>query len=137
MKRGGHAHRAPENERAALVEIARVRARPPDGESIESIADEAFPAHRFHLDEELARPWARIWAARSATDGRPRGYVVAWHVADELHILSIATALELRRRGIGSAMMRAIVEYAVHEHIRLILLEVRRSNRPARNLYRR
>lgn len=91
------------------------------------------------LREELARPWARIWIARGdAPVGSPRavGFLLAWHVADELHVLDVATHPELRRRGYGRALLQQSLAYAREQAIRHVLLEVRRSNMPAIRLYR-
>ncbi len=89
---------------------------------------------------ELERPWARIWVARESDPGsggkRIAGYLVAWHVADELHVMNVATRADRRRRGIGRALVDAAVAYARVRRVRHALLEVRRSNRPAISLYR-
>ncbi|HEY8090996.1 MAG TPA: ribosomal protein S18-alanine N-acetyltransferase [Polyangiaceae bacterium] len=87
------------------------------------------------LGEELRRPWSRIWAARqpgSTVDA----FLVSWHVADELHVLNVATRPDARRRGLGRALMDEVVGYARQHHLRHVLLEVRRSNAAAIALYR-
>jgi len=93
------------------------------------------------LREELARPWARLWVARGAAAGGERGphavaFLLAWHVADELHILDVATHPELRRRGYGGALMQQSLAYARENKVKHLLLEVRKSNVPAIRLYR-
>ena len=89
---------------------------------------------------ELERPWARIWVARETEPGssgkRIAGYLVAWHVADELHVMNVATRADRRRRGVGRALVDSAVAYARARRVRHALLEVRRSNRPAISLYR-
>jgi len=88
------------------------------------------------LKEELARTWARLWVARE--DGEVVvAFLVSWHVADELHVLNVATREDRRRRGIGRALMDVVVEYARGQRVRHVLLEVRRSNGSAIALYRR
>jgi ribosomal-protein-alanine N-acetyltransferase len=42
----------------------------------------------------------------------------------------------MRRRGIARALMDASLRYSAEAHIRIVLLEVRRSNRAAIKLYR-
>jgi ribosomal-protein-alanine N-acetyltransferase len=89
------------------------------------------------LREELARAWARLWVARAKTGTEHAvAFLLAWHVADELHILDVATHPELRRRGYGRALMQQSLAYAREHAIRHVLLEVRRSNTPAIRLYR-
>jgi ribosomal-protein-alanine N-acetyltransferase len=78
------------------------------------------------VEEELARSWARIRVAR--VDAQ-RG------VADEVHLLHLATRASARRRGIGRALLSELVEHGRCRQARLVLLEVRRSNHAARSLY--
>ena len=108
----------PSNEEA--ITIARLLTRPHDAELVEQVARESFTDHPFSIDEELARPWTRVWLARRPTQqGAPIGFLVAWHVADELHVLSIATALEMRRRGIATALMEIALDTdAIHHAVR-------------------
>jgi ribosomal-protein-alanine N-acetyltransferase len=107
--------------------------------------DAAQSAARFR--EELARPWARIWVARSVTVlgaepsvdrrvVRPVGYLLLWHVVDEIHVLDVAVHPTHRRRGIARALMERLFAYAREQKVRLLLLEVRRSNVAAISLYR-
>jgi ribosomal-protein-alanine N-acetyltransferase len=103
--------------------------------AIDAIADASFP-EGLSVRDELARTWGRIWIARTAADALPVGFLVAWHVADELHVLNIATTPAMRRRGVARALMDEALAYAAREHIRLLLLEVRRSNVAAIKLYR-
>lgn len=87
------------------------------------------------LRDELARPWSRIWVARE--EGEPvAAFLVAWHVADELHVLNVTTRADKRRRGMGRALMKVAVAYARKQRVRQLLLEVRRSNAAAIALYR-
>ena len=95
----------------------------------------AAPMDEQHLRDELARPWARIWVARD-DDETPVSFLIAWHVADELHVLNVATRVDRRRRGIARALLDEAVAYARTRGIKHVLLEVRRSNRAAIALYR-
>jgi ribosomal-protein-alanine N-acetyltransferase len=88
------------------------------------------------LRDEMARPWSRLWVAREAAAGVV-AFVVTWHVADELHVLNVATREDHRRRGIGRALMTEVIAYARRSRMKHILLEVRRSNAAAIALYRR
>ena len=89
---------------------------------------------------ELMLPFSRIMvAARSPTeaDGQLAGFLCRWLVADECHILNIAVHPKLRRGGIGRALMAEAINEAKAKQIRLVTLEVRRSNLAARSLYRK
>ena len=105
-----------------------------DVDSVEAL-DETTGVQREQLYAELERPWSRRWVARHDVDGVV-GCALAWHVADELHVLNLATRSDRRRQGIGSALMREMVTYARKSGIDHALLEVRRSNATAIALYR-
>ena len=107
-----------------------------DLSTVEDISRESFSDGGFSLAEEIARPWSRIWVARVEVTQEPVGFLVAWHVADELHVLNIATDPPMRRRGIARLLMDVALDYSRDSRIRIVLLEVRRSNRAAIKLYR-
>jgi ribosomal-protein-alanine N-acetyltransferase len=58
-------------------------------------------------------------------------------VDDEAHVTNLLVDPEWRRRGIGLALMLALIDAAVEEGARHITLEVRSENEPARSLYAR
>ena len=90
------------------------------------------------LREELGRSWSRMWVAREAFEEGEEvvGFLSAWHVADELHVLNVTTRPDRRRRGIGRALMETAVAYGRGKRVKHVLLEVRRSNHGAIALYR-
>ncbi len=107
-----------------------------EGDLAEVAALEApGPARDEELRAELLRPWSRLWVARDDGLGVV-GVLVAWHVADEIHVLNLVTRADLRRRGIARALMSEAIEYARHARVARLLLEVRPSNRAAILLYR-
>ena len=67
--------------------------------------------------------------------GRIAGYVVALDAADEGEILNLAVAEAGRRRGLGRALVEAILERLRSRGVRQVYLEVRESNAAARALY--
>jgi ribosomal-protein-alanine N-acetyltransferase len=107
---------------------------PDDRASVEAVVQVTSAA--VDVEAELGRPWALLWVARSDVAERPVAFLLAWAVADELHLIHIATHPDGRRRGAARALMAALVEHATHHRSRLVLLEVRRSNRAAIRLYR-
>jgi [ribosomal protein S18]-alanine N-acetyltransferase len=84
--------------------------------------------------DELQRSWAHLWVVRDGDT--PIAFLATWHVADELHVLNIATDERFRRRGYARGLLRHALGFAVERRVRLVLLEVRRSNRAAIGLYR-
>jgi [ribosomal protein S18]-alanine N-acetyltransferase len=118
------------------VRFDRIEAR--DVAEVAAIDAASFPQTRpaeEHIREELGRPWTRVWVARDGL--RVVGYLLSWHVADELHVLQVAAAPSDRRKGIGRGLLDQALAFAVAEHVRLVLLEVRPSNTAAIALYRR
>lgn len=69
-------------------------------------------------------------------DGLVCGYLMAWRVVDQLHILNIATDPQYLRKGIGTALLLAAAQLCVQSGQSEITLEVRRSNHGARQFYR-
>jgi ribosomal-protein-alanine acetyltransferase len=74
---------------------------------------------------------------RGARAGETLGFACASAVADEVELQSLAVERGSRGRGIGSALLEALVEWARESGFRTLHLEVRAGNRPALGLYRR
>jgi len=88
------------------------------------------------LEAELGREIALPWVLRGPGSSEPVAFALVWSVADELHLLDMATLPAERRRGHARALLCELLAYARREHKRLLLLEVRRSNEGAISLYR-
>jgi [ribosomal protein S18]-alanine N-acetyltransferase len=65
------------------------------------------------------------------------GFVVARMVVDVCELESIVVARELRRQGVGAALLRATLAWAQEQTARRVELEVRAGNCPAIALYER
>ena len=65
------------------------------------------------------------------------GFAGAMLVADEAHVTNLLVDPAWRRRGIGFALMRSLIEAAVETGARHLTLEVRSRNEAARALYAR
>jgi len=63
------------------------------------------------------------------------GYVVTWHVHDEVHLLNVGVTGAYQRKGIGATIMQYVVDEAMRLQRRLVTLEVRAGNDVARRLY--
>jgi ribosomal-protein-alanine N-acetyltransferase len=113
----------------------------PPAEQAAALAALAQSAH-FELDvhEELERSYAWLRVARTASgdiaaEDPCAAYLLGWHVADELQLLQLVTRKESRRSGAARALLLAFLDYGRTHQARLVLLEVRRSNVAARDLY--
>jgi len=83
--------------------------------------------------QELVRPCARLTLAEA--DGVIEGLSCAWIIADEAHLLRIATLAAQRRRGLGRALLQHVIDRAQQAACHRVLLEVAASNLPAVALY--
>src|SRR5207247_344266 len=84
--------------------------------------------------KELESPERTFYlVARRA--GAVSGYAGYWRIAGEVNVVNVAVAPGCRRRGIGRALLRALLERAVSEGATLATLEVRVSQAGAVHLY--
>jgi ribosomal-protein-alanine N-acetyltransferase len=65
------------------------------------------------------------------------GYIMLYAVADEAHILNLATHPDHRREGSASKLIGHTLDYCVRIGVSDFFLEVRESNHGAKNLYRK
>jgi ribosomal-protein-alanine N-acetyltransferase len=63
------------------------------------------------------------------------GYIVFWLVAEEIHILNLASAPKQRRRGVAKKLVLAALKRAYQKGASRAFLEVRASNAAAQRLY--
>lgn len=84
-------------------------------------------------DQELARPFARLRLVERA--GEVLAVSCAWIVADETHLLRIATHAAARRCGLGRTLLAAVLDEAAAAGCTQALLEVAAGNTPAVALY--
>lgn len=90
------------------------------------------------VKKELTQDWSTILLAEepAASGWKVLGFSIFWLVADEIHVLNVATQQAQRRRGIGRAVMEATLEYGRTHRCRIASLEVRRGNEAAIGLYK-
>lgn len=92
-----------------------------------------WPLSAFEF-EMRDNPVARYVMAEE--EGRLIGFAGAHMILDEGHITNVVVASSARGRGIGRALMMALMQYAANLGVRYLTLEVRASNAPAIALYR-
>ena len=80
-------------------------------------------------------PAVHFSVARVRDGAALAGYVVAWFVADEGEIANLAVDPLRRRQGVGRALLDAVLADAADRGTGTLYLEVRESNRAARELY--
>lgn len=77
---------------------------------------------------------SRSWVAEM--DRRVAAMMVGWLIMDELHIATIATHPDYRRRGIGKKLLLHALRAAKAEGVTRAFLEVREGNHAALSMYR-
>ena len=113
-------------------------AGPADLAAVERIERASFgdPWSRSALFGELHADAMRLPLVAELA-GEVCGFLMAWRVVDQLHVLNVAAAPAVRRRGVGTALLLEAARLARADGLREITLEVREGNRAARDFYRR
>jgi ribosomal-protein-alanine N-acetyltransferase len=103
---------------------------------IMSIAQDSFtiPWSLKSFSEELNNPQSILAVAE--VNGEITGYIIARSVLDEAEILSIAVKSSFRKQGIAANLVTYILE-KLKNKVKTCYLEVRVSNLPAINLYKK
>jgi len=120
-----------------LTEIKIRHAREADLPEILRLERDCFPApwssemYRTEFDREVAVFLVAEHAEKIA------GHACAWAMMDEGHILKIAVHGEVRRKGLGRAIMDVLAGEFMKRGVKVMWLEVRESNRTARLFYQR
>ena len=83
--------------------------------------------------ETLRQPTALCLVAEKA--GRRVGYLLAYQAADEIEIARVAVVEEVKRQGVGTALMKKLQEEGTQRKARKILLDVREKNHMAQAFY--
>ena len=108
-----------------------------DVPQVHAIEEKTFPtpwSYQSFVDEMTTNKCARYVVAEE--NGRVIAYAGAWLVFDEGHITNIAVEQSARGRGVGTAVTRALMQYASNMGVSYMTLEVRRSNLAAQRMYR-
>ncbi|MBF0262775.1 MAG: ribosomal protein S18-alanine N-acetyltransferase [Magnetococcales bacterium] len=117
-----------------------------DGFGLTEMAAIHLPAVAALEGEIATAPWSAGMLAEElsldgwrmvllAPDRTVVGYGVGRWLHEELHLLILGVAPEFRRRGLGRGLVAALLDEARSRTGSEVLLEVRASNLPARQLY--
>jgi ribosomal-protein-alanine N-acetyltransferase len=122
-------------------------ARPPLRLSVEPMTLDDVPAvHRIER-ASFPVPWPDYAFRQELQTNRLAHYLVVragrvpvayggmWLMVDEAHITTFAVMPEWRRRGVGGRLLLTMMRLAIGLRARVVTLEVRLSNQPARALY--
>ena len=90
-----------------------------------------WPRQVFDMELRSSKSYKRV----SKINGTVVGYIIAWKIYDEVHILNLAVHPEHRRKGIGRALLSDCLRHFSIKGIKSAILEVRVRNKNAINLY--
>ena len=82
---------------------------------------------------ELSNPLS-LWLV-AEEDGRVIGYVGSQSVPPEADVMNLAVAPDCRKKGIGRALMTALIAQLRSRGVTALFLEVRVGNLPAQRIY--
>lgn len=108
-----------------------------DIEEVLEIERQCFPVpwSLESFKKEFKNSFARYVVA--LIDGQIVGYGGVWLIIDEGHITNIAVRKGFRKKGIGSELLKGLIEVCKNRDLTSMTLEVRESNLAARNLYKK
>jgi ribosomal-protein-alanine N-acetyltransferase len=119
------------------------RMRLSDVDSVMAIEHTAFPvpwrasAYQYEITGNRLATYLVLTVNLGDSPAKLIGYAGFWLLADEVHISTLAVNQEWQHRGLGQLLLLAIMRQAYAEPVRLVTLEVRRSNTAAQALYQK
>lgn len=93
------------------------------------------PWSESSIASELVNPLSYWLVAEEG--GCIAGYVGSQSVLDAADMMNIAVSPDFRRRGVGQALVEALIDYLQQKRVIALLLEVRVSNAAAIALYQK
>ncbi len=97
------------------------------------LAVQTYPWTRGNFADALSHAYVCIVDEQ---DGEIRGYAVLLPLLGEAELLNIGVAAKHQRKGLGRALLRAMLDAALALKLRRVFLEVRAANTAALALYR-
>lgn len=111
--------------------------RKEDIDSVISVEAMAYGEHHWSKDSflsELSNDLAKYFSVFNEND-ELIAYCGSWHILEEAHITNIAVSTDYRRKHIGEALLKTVIDECYKNMVKYITLEVRASNNPAIALY--
>ena len=110
-----------------------------DIDGVFEIEAQSYGPHHWSKESfynELQNNIATYYVAKN-NDNKVVGFLGAWTILDESHITTIAVSPEFKRQHIGESLLLSFIEESYSKFVKYITLEVRVSNEPAINLYKK
>lgn len=108
-----------------------------DIDEVIELESKAYGNHHWSRESffnEISNELAKYFCALDE-NGDLLGYCGCWQIIEEAHITNIAVSPDYRRRYIGEALLKNIIDDCYKNMIKFITLEVRVSNAAAVGLY--
>lgn len=108
-----------------------------DIDAIIELEKAAYGEHHWSKESfynELSNNLAKYFCAFNE-DNKLIGYAGCWQILEEAHITNIAVSIDFRRKYIGEALLKNIIDSCYQNMVKFITLEVRVSNKAAISLY--
>lgn len=93
----------------------------------------SHPWSKKSMQDELDRNFALCRVAR--INNQVKGYLIAWLIRGEIHLLNLALDPDVKRLGLGGLFLKYLFDWGRKNGAAQVFLEVRESNLPARRLY--
>lgn len=87
------------------------------------------------ISKEVTNPMAKYFVA--VHENEAIGFAGMWIIAGEADVTNIAVHPDYRKKGAGMLVTKSLLDYCRSNSISSITLEVRASNTPAVNLYKK
>lgn len=102
-----------------------------------AISEEAFPLpwSKEELMREIQNTGAINLVAIKASE--VVGYLQCWFTEYDADLLNIAIKPEVKRQHLGEELLLHLIEILIEKKVQNLFLEVRVSNSPAQNLYKK
>ncbi len=110
-----------------------------DLDEICEIEAKAYGEHHWSRESfvhEIENNLAKYYVAKGE-NGQIFGYLGAWIIIDEAHITTLAVDPAHKRKKVAQSLMNCFIEDCYKNMVKYITLEVRVSNEPAINLYKK
>ncbi len=97
----------------------------------------SMPWPRKSFEIELSREYASTFVLREKglSGESVLGYLCAWQVMEEVHILNLAVRRSARRRGHAGRLIEAAIAHHGQKQVKRFVLEVRENNKAGIALY--
>lgn len=110
-----------------------------DVEEIFNVSNLSFntPWSKDSISNEVNNPLAKYIVAIDNSNNELVGFIGAWIIAGEADIMNVAVHPSYRKVGIASKLLSSLIDLCNNLNCSNINLEVRASNLPAQNLYKK